>query len=527
MYDVIIANGEIVDGSGQDSFYADIGIKDGKIVAIGLLGELQAQERIDASGKVVAPGFIDIHCHSDSILFKKPQEVSKILQGVTTETIGNCGLSAAPVNPATLALLQKYTSAIFADGMLPWDWRSTGEFLARIEQEQPIGNVAALVGHGTVRIAVMGFDNRYPTPAEQAQMRCMVRESLAEGAFGLSSGLIYPPGVFSDEAEMIDLCREVAAVNGLYATHMRNEGTWMLEAVAETLRVSRQTGVAVEISHHKSAGQTNWGKVNQSLCLMEQAQSDGVAVHCDVYPYIASSTVLSAVLPPWMHEGGAEAMLERLAAPEHRNRVKQEFVSGLNGWDRFATGDNWQRIVVASCGTHHEYEGKSLADLAQSRGQQPADALFDILLEERGDVLMMAFLMCEEDVQRILRHPLSMVGSDAIPSQGKPHPRFYGTFPRILRKYVREEKVLTLSEAVRKMSALPAQKLGLRDRGLLQTNMVADIVVFDKELVADCAKYDDPCHYATGVDTVLVNGHAVVKNGEFTGKTAGKVLRKS
>jgi len=274
MYDVIIANGEIVDGSGQESFAADIGIKDGKIVAVGLLDDQQAEERADASGKVVAPGFVDIHCHSDSVLFKKPPEVSKILQGVTTETIGNCGLSAAPVNPATLELLQKYTAAIFADGIMPWDWQSTGEFLARIEQEKPIGNVASLVGHGTVRIAVMGFDNRRPTPAEQGQMRCMVKESLAEGAFGLSSGLIYPPGVFSDEAEMIDLCREVAAVNGLYATHMRNEGTWMLEAVAETLRVSRQTGVSVEISHHKSAGQANWGKVSQRLSLMEQAHSD-------------------------------------------------------------------------------------------------------------------------------------------------------------------------------------------------------------------------------------------------------------
>ena len=525
MFDVLIENGEIIDGSGQNGFRADVGILNGKIAAIGNLKGQEAAERVEAAGLTMTPGFVDIHCHSDSVLFKTPREQSKILQGVTTETIGNCGLSAAPVNPETLDLLQKYTAAIFAGGKLDWNWRTTGEFLECIENRKTIGNVAALVGHGTVRIAVMGFENREPSSAELARMQQLVKESLAEGAFGLSSGLIYPPGVFSHTEEMIELCRPVAAAGGLYATHMRNEGTWLVESVEETIRVGRETGVSVEISHHKAAGQSNWGKVKRSLDRMLEASAQGMSIHCDVYPYIASSTVLGAVLPPWVQEGGAEKLLQRLADPGCRRRIKTEFTAGLPGWDRFATGDNWDRIVIASCGVHHEWEGKSLAALAQERGQEPAEALFDIMLEEHGDILMMAFLMCEDDVATILRHPLSMVGSDAIPSAGKPHPRFYGTFPRILRKYVREDKVLTLPEAIRKMSAAPAKKLGLTDRGLIQVGMAADIAVFDAAVVADRAEYQDPCHYATGMDTVVVNGRLAVRQGRYTGELAGRVLR--
>ncbi len=527
MYDVIVANGEIIDGSGREAFCADIGVKKGKIVAIGRLNEQEALDRIDASGLTVSPGFIDIHCHSDALLFKTPHDVAKILQGVTTEIIGNCGLSAAPVNPETLELLKKYTAAIFAEGNLAWDWHSTGEFLDRLEKTQPLGNVVSLVGHGTVRIAVMGFDNRDPNASELAQMKYLVKEALSEGAFGLSSGLIYPPGVFSATPEMVELCRPVAEVGGLYATHMRNEGTWLIESVEETIQVSQQTGVAVEISHHKAAGRANWGKVDRSLAMMAQARDRGVDIHCDVYPYIASSTVLGALLPPWAQEGGTGAMLQRLADRACRRRMTTEFTTGLPGWDRFATGDNWESIVIASCGVNHDWEGETIASLAARRGQEPAEALFDILLAENGDVLMMAFVMCEADVATVLRHPLAMVGSDAIPSAGNPHPRFYGTFPRILCKYVREEKILTLPEAIRKMSALPAQKLGLKDRGLIQVGLAADIAVFDKMSVTDRAKYDDPCHYASGMDTVMVNGRVAVRKGRFTGELAGQVLRRA
>lgn len=527
MYDVIIENGEIVDGSGGEPYIADVGVKDGLIVAISRLEGHEARERFDASGLTVTPGFVDIHCHSDALLFKTPREIGKILQGVTTETIGNCGLSAAPVNPATLDLLQKYTAAIFAGGVLPWEWHTTGEFLDSIEKTRPIGNVAALVGHGTVRIAAMGFDNREPSETELSLMKALVKNSLQEGAFGLSSGLIYPPGVFSAKPEMIELCREVAAVGGLYATHMRNEGTRLIESVEETIDVGRQTGVSLEISHHKAAGEANWGKVRLSLELMAAAAAQGLDIHCDVYPYVASSTVLAAVLPPWAQAGGVEKMLQRLREPACRSRIRQEFSAGIGGWDRFADGKNWDKIIVASCRNDHSREGASIAELAEKSGQDPAETLFDILLAESGDVLMLAFMMCEEDVAAVLAHPLSMVGSDAIPSAGKPHPRFFGTFPRVLRKYVREDKLLTLPAAVRKMSALPAEKLGLKDRGLLRTGLAADIAVFDKQAVSDRADYRNPCQYAEGMDLVLVNGRVAVRKGAFTGETAGKVLRRS
>lgn len=526
MYDIIIENGQIVDGSGELAFRADLGIRDEKIVSIGGLAEQEAKERIDATGLVVAPGFIDIHCHSDSVLFKTPREQSKILQGVTTETIGNCGLSAAPVEPRTFDLLQKYTASIFADGVLPWSWRTTGEFLDCVQKHQTISNVAALVGHGTVRIAAMGFDDRTPNAAEMEQMKQLVADALAEGAFGLSSGLIYPPGVFSQTPEMVELCRVVAAAGGLYATHMRNEGDLLVESVQETIRVGLESGVSVEISHHKAAGPKNWGKVKQTLQLMAEASQKGLDINCDVYPYTASSTVLGAVLPPWVQAGGSDCLLQRLRDPASRERIKAEFKTGLPGWDQFIEDDNWECIVIASCAKNHESEGKSLAVLAAMRGQDPADTLFDLMLEEQGEILMLAFRMCEEDVATILRHPLSMVGSDAIPSPGKPHPRFFGTFPRVLRKYVREENLLTLPEAVRKMSSLPARKLGLQDRGLIRTGMAADIVVFDAATVADRSEYNDPCQYATGVDTVLVNGRVAVRGGKYTGALDGKVLRK-
>ncbi len=526
MYDVIIERGQIVDGSGREAVAADVGIKDGKIVMLGRLAEQEAVERVEAAGLIVTPGFVDIHCHSDAVLFKTPREQGKILQGVTTETIGNCGLSAAPVEPRSLDLLQKYTAAIFAGGQLTWDWQTTAEWLSCIEKRQSIGNVASLVGHGTVRIAAMGFENREPSAAEMARMKQLVKEALAEGAFGLSSGLIYPPGLFSQTHEMIELCRSVADMGGVYATHMRNEGALLTEAVEETIRVGRETGVSIEISHHKAAGRQNWGKVEKSLRLMTNASAEGLDIHCDVYPYIASSTLLGAVFPPWTQEGGAEKLLQRLDDPACRRRIKAEFAVGLPGWDRFITGDNWEQILIASCGVNHSCEGKSLAALAAERGQNPSDTLFDLMLEENGDILMMAFMMCEADVATVLRHPLSMVGSDAIPSAGKPHPRFYGTFPRILRKYVREDKVLTLPEAVRKMSALPAKKLGLKNRGLIQVGMEADIAVFDAAAVADRAEYLDPCRYATGLDTVLVNGRIAVRQGRYTGELAGQVLRR-
>lgn len=526
MFDVIIKNGKIADGSGNPWFCGDLGVKDGRIARIGLLSEETAAETIDAAGCVIAPGFIDIHCHSDAVIFAQPREKGKILQGVTTEVIGNCGSSAAPTNEATIGSLQQYLAPLFGSYPLAWDWQSVKGYLARVEENGMISNVASLVGHGTVRVAVMDFDNRKPTAEELRKMQELVGEALDEGAFGLSSGLIYPPGLFSDTSEMAALCGVVAKKGGFYATHIRDESAGVEEAVAEAIAVARKTGVAVEISHHKAAGRSNWGKTEETLQLIDAAREEGLDVTCDVYPYIASSTSLGTLLPPWMHEGGVGALLERLQQPAVQERIKKDFGTGLPGWENYPAAAGWNGIMVSYCENHAEYEGKTLQEIAADNHMDGADALFKILLQAKANALMNVFSMNEEDVKRVLRHPASMVGSDAIPSEGKPHPRFFGTFARVLGKYVRDEKLMRLEEGVRKMTAMPAQRLGIRDRGLVREGLCADIVVFDPNTVCDKSIFANPQQYPEGIKYVLVNGCVAVRQGEYTGVLAGKVLRK-
>lgn len=526
MLDVIIKNGKIVDGSGNPWFRADLGIAGGKIVCIGDLQEETAGEIIDAKDLVVAPGFIDIHCHSDAVIFGQPREKGKIVQGVTTEVIGNCGASATPVKNETLASLQRYLLPVYGAFPLAWDWTSTGEYLDRIEEHEIISNIATLVGHGTVRTAVMDFDNRPPTPEEMEEMKKLVAQSLEEGAFGLSSGLIYPPGVFSQPAEMIELCKVVAEKGGFYATHLRNEAEELIEAVQEALDVVKATGVSLEISHHKAAGRANWGKCRQTLDMIDATRRDGFDVTCDVYPYIASNTSLGTLLPPWMQEGGIPALLERLEKPEIQQRIKRELITGISGWENYPKSAGWNGVMVAYCQNNKSYEGKTLQEIADEYRIDPPDALFKLLLEEKANALMNLFSMTEEDVSYVLKHPVSMVASDAIPSTGKPHPRFFGTFPRVLSKYVRQDQVLRLEEAVRKMTSLPAQRLGLRDRGKIGEGMWADIVVFNPATVEDKAVFTNPQQYPVGIEYVLVNGQTAVRNSQYTGALAGKVLRK-
>jgi len=526
VFDVIIENGRIIDGAGNPWFKTDLGVKDGRIAAVCDLKDREGERRIDARGLMVCPGFIDIHCHSDALLFVEPKEKGKILQGVTTETIGNCGMSAVPVVERNLELLKKYVSSIFARIELDWNWRSVGEFLDNVERRRTITNIAALVGHGTIRISTMGFDNREPNARELENMKKMVAESLEEGAFGMSSGLIYPPGLFSRTPEMVELCKVVARMGGVYTTHMRGETDAVIDSVMESILVGEQSDVAVEISHHKTAGRDNWGKSSQTLGLIDEARQRGLDVTCDVYPYIAASTILGALLPPWVHEGGVDKLLERLQVAENRQRISDEMTSGLPGWENYVKASGWENIIVASCGRNKDCEGRSIVDIAASMGTTPADAVCDLMIEERADVLMVFFMMCEDDVTRIMKHPAAMIASDAIPSAGKPHPRYFGTFPRVLAKYVREDKVLSLPEAVRKMTSMPAQRLGIRDRGLLKEGMWADITIFDPDSVEDKASYMNPQQYAIGIEYVLVNGQVAVEGGKYTGALAGKVLRK-
>jgi N-acyl-D-amino-acid deacylase len=526
MYDILIENGCILDGSGNPWFKGDIGIKDGKIAQIGPLKRKRARERMDAKGLIVAPGFIDIHNHSDAVPFVSPREEGRILQGITTEIIGNCGVSLAPVFKETQDLLKKYVGPFCFEAPLRWDWQTLGEFLDRVDERQNLTNMGAWVGHGAIRIAAMGFDNRKPTAEELAKMKELVAQAMDQGAYGLSSGLIYPPGVYSDRAEMTELCKVVAEMGGVYTTHMRNEQDLVIDSVKETITVAERSGVSTIIAHHKTNGRKNWGKSRQTLQLIDEARDRGFDITCDVYPYIAGSTFLWALLPPWVQEGGIGKLLERLHSKENRRRIQENFIHGLPGWPNLVEGSGWDGILISSCQKNKDLEGKTLRQIADARKAEPADVLFDILLEVNADVLMVLFGMSEEDVTNILRHPAAMVGSDAIPSTGKPHPRYFGAFPRVLSKYVREDKVLCLPEAVRKMTSMPAQKLGLRDRGMIREGMWADLVIFDPKTIEDKATFTNPRQYPKGIPYVLVNGQMAVCAGKVTGALAGRVLRK-
>lgn len=525
MFDVVIANGRILDGAGNAWFRGDIGIKDGKIAKVGKLGDAEAAERFDASGLFVSPGFIDIHSHSDIVPLMAKQDTGKLLQGVTTEIVGVCGVSPMPWSDEYLDLLKKYCGPFFTGAELSWDWPQAKDYMAKVEKAKPIINFGYFVGHGTIRIAVMGFADREPTAAELDRMIALAVQSVKDGAYGMSSGLVYPPGIFAKPAEIIAICKAIAPLGAVYETHIRTETDGVVDAVREAIEVAEKAGIPVQIAHHKTAGVANFGKSAQTLKLISEARERGLDVTYDVYPYIAASTSLVSLMPPWMLEGGIKKVLERLESPENRARVKKELEAGLPGWQNFYKASGWDKILVSSAKKNKGYEGKTMAEIAKGKGVEPADALFEVLLEEDGDVLMVLFMMSEDDVTAILQHPAAMVGSDGIYSAGKPHPRYYGTFPRILGKYVRKEKALSLPEAIRKMTSSSAQRLNIPDRGLIKEGMWADIVVFDADTVEDKATFMEPQLAPAGIEYVLVNGKVAVRKGSYTGELAGKVLK--
>jgi len=529
MLDVVFKEASIIDGSGNPWFFGDIGIKDGKVRQIGRLAS-NARRILDLRGLVACPGFIDMHSHSDMNILTNPRATNKIMQGVTTEVTGNCGISPAPVNEEKVSQLKGYMS--FMSKGLDWSWKSLDDYFVKLKRERILVNIAPLVGQGTIRIAVMGFDERKPKPEELNKMKGLLKDTMEEGAFGFSTGLIYPPGCFSETEELIELAKILRDYDGIYATHVRGESYTLIDADEEAIRIGREAGVGVEISHHKACGKGNWGKVRVTLALIEQARKEGIDVTCDQYPYTASSTALSACLPPWAHEGGTGKLLKRLDDPGDRKRMRED-IEGKDDWDNMIKGNGWESISIASVNLdkNKDLEGRNLKQISQAKGKDPFDVFFDLLSEEKGGVSAVISEINEDDVRTVMRHPTMMVGSDGSslsPSSptGKPHPRNYGTFPRILGKYVREENVLTLEEAIRKMTSFPAQKLGIKDRGLLREGNWADIVVFDPDKIIDKATYEEPHQFPDGIEYVIVNGEIVVERGECTGKTPGEVLRK-
>jgi len=523
-YDLLITRGYLVDGTGNPWFRADLGIKDGRIEAIGDLQRPTASRRIDAKGLTVTPGFIDMHSHSDFYVLLNPYEESKIFQGVTTEVVGNCGSSAAPMNDELRAYREKYMRQRLGPDF-EFNWSSMSEYVERVNEKGSSFNVLPLVGHGTVRSNVIGFENRKPTDGEMGKMRDLVAKSMEEGAWGLSTGLIYTPGCYAETDEIVSLARVAARYHGIYSSHIRGEGETLLRAVAEAIEIGEKAEIPVEISHFKASGRKYWGMTEKSLELVENARARGLDTTIDQYPYTASSTGLSAYLPLWVRDGGNDMMLERLKGPDIREKIKGEPEMAEREWDQ---------VVVAFAEKHPEYTGKSIGDIAEVQGKDLLDTVFDLLMEEEASVSIVAFGMCEEDVRRVMKSPYMMVGTDGsavspegILGRGKPHPRFYGTFPRILGHYVREEGVLTLQKAVRKMTSLPAQKIGLKDRGLLHEGMMADIVVFDADEILDQATFTDPHRFPRGIYYVIVEGEIVVNRNKHTGALPGRALKKS
>jgi N-acyl-D-aspartate/D-glutamate deacylase len=529
-FDVVITNGHIVDGTGSPWYSGDVGIRDGKIAAIGNLSDALRSRTIDAKGMVVAPGFIDMLGQSELTILVDPRLPSKIYQGITTEITGEGG-SAAPLNDAIV----QADHVTYEHYHLTPDWKTLREYFARLEKQGMGINLATYVGATQVRRMVLGDADVQPNPAQLAQMKELVRQAMRDGAVGVSTSLEYAPAPYAKTEEIIALAAESSKFGGIYATHMRNESDVVLPAIDEALRIGREAHVPVEIWHLKVAGKNNWGRMPEVVAKIDQARAQGMDVTADTYAYTAWFNSLSAFIPQWVHDGGDAKMVERMKDPAIRARIRKELLTPSTEWD-----NEWQEIpgpeaVLIGVVQNPELkpvQGKRLSEIAKLWNEDPMDALFDLLIKDNGFTGVAVFGMSEPDVVLALQQPWVSINNDSsgtspegILGEEHPHPRAYGTFPRILRKYVREEHKLSLEDAIRKFSALPAQRMRLTDRGVLKEGMWADVVVFDPATVHDVATFENPNQLSQGMEYVLVNGTPVISEGKMTGKLPGKVLR--
>jgi N-acyl-D-amino-acid deacylase len=515
--DVIVRNVDVLDGSGSPAHRNDVGLTGNRIAAIGDLSTAEADLAIDGSGLVAAPGFIDMHSHSDFTLPINPRAESKIRQGVTTEVVGMCGASPAPLDAAAKERSRSSRPE------LPWEWNTYAQYLNYLSRQGISVNIIPMVGHGAIRAMVVGLDDRPPSTDEMAEMKELVGRAMDEGAWGLSTGLIYPPGIYSATDELVELSRVPARRNGFYFSHIRQEGADLLKAVTEAVEIGERAGLPVQIAHFKANGQDYWPLLAQALALLDDARARGIDVAADRYPYVASSTGLQHDLPAWAREGGTEALLERLSTPDTRRHILAE----LN-----AASPRWDKTVIAHAPNCPECEGLNVAQIAGERNADPSETALDLLTENETRVSVVHFGMSEGNLHSVLRHPAVMIGSDGsarLPEgplgEGKAHPRNYGTFPRVLSKYVREEGVLSLPEAIHKMTGLPASRMGLTDRGRLQAGLAADVVLFDPNTVRDTATFAEPYQYPEGIQYVFVNGQAAITPKGHTGARSGQILK--
>ena len=515
MYDLIIKNGMVIDGTGSPAFSADVAVHQGKIARVGKeLGE--AAQVIDATGLVVTPGFIDSHSHSDSSILDFPDQVEKAEQGVTTSIGGQCGIGPAPISrdtdPATAREIEGF-------GKVTDVYRTMGTFLDTASKASFGSNLAAFVGHSALRLAVMGTENRVPTPEELEKMKELLREGMAHGALGVSFGLIYVPSCYAETPELIELATVAAECNGLVAAHIRNEGDYLIRSLDEFLTILRKSGARGVYSHHKAMGKENWGKVTHTIRMLEQANAEGVEVYCDAYPYTASYTSMAARFVPKEYLSSGFAVLEAaLNDPEKRAAITRRNI------DTWGEDLNW--VMLAMCNGHPEYIGMLIPEIAAQRGEQPYDTVYNLILESKNVCGAHFFTTCEEDVQLVMAYPRTMICTDSevVGNKRFYHPRLRGSFPRAIARYVREFKTVSLPEMIRKMTSMPAAVYGLRGKGLVAEGFDADLCIFDPDTLADRAEFKDPSHRAVGLNYVLVNGEVVVEDAVYNGKRPGKVL---
>ena len=527
-FDVIIRGGTVYDGTGRAPVKADVGIKGDRIAAVGNLSRATAPTIIDANGLAVAPGFINMLSHSETSWFVDPRSLSELRQGVTTQIFGES--SMGPLNDE----MKKRRRDSQGDVKFDIEWTTLAEYLNYLEKQGVSQNFASFIGAPTIREYVIGLDDKPPTPAQLDQMRELVRREMEAGALGITTALIYPPAFFAKTDELIELCKVAAKYKGKYTAHMRSEGAQLIEAIEETIRISREAGLPAEIYHLKASGEANWPKMDQAIKMIEAARRQGVKITADMYTYPAGGTGLDASLPPWVFDGGREAAYKRLQDPAMRQKIAAAVRTPTNEWENlYLLSGSPERILLAVFRNDDlkPLTGKTLAEVAKMRGKDPIETIMDLLLEDRSRIGTIYFLMSEDNIRRQIRQPWVSFGSDAasISAEGvflksAAHPRTYGNFARLLGKYVRDEKVISLTEAVRRLTSLPATNLGLNHRGLLQPGMFADVVIFDPQTIGDRATFENPHQYSVGVRDVIVNGTFVLKNGEHTGAKPGRAL---
>jgi N-acyl-D-aspartate/D-glutamate deacylase len=527
-YDIVIVGGSVIDGTGAPAVATDVGVRDGRIATIGPLANASATRRIEAKGLVVAPGFIDMHNHSDYTILVEPKAESAIRQGLTTLVLGE-SRSAGPLKAG-----QNDDPRSRADGAAP-DWTTLGGYFRKLETQRMSTNIASYVGEEQVWTYVKGYGQSPATPDEIEQMKKLVAEAMEEGAMGLSTALLVPPSSLATTENLIELAKVAKQHGGIYSSHIRDEGERVFEAVQEAIDVGKGANVPVDIIHMKIAHKKLWGRVDEIIAMVQKARDEGYNIQANVYPYTAGQNNLSSIIPPWAVDGGRDAMVERLKNPSLRPRLRREILNGLPGWYNhyLATGDGWAGMILVTLSSEKNkpFQGKRMSELIAARGGNAADVLMDVLIDENGSVPTVFFHHSEPDMQLVLKQPWTSIGSDGgalsidgPTSRTHPHPRYFGTFPRVLGRYVRELQVLPLSEAVKKMSSMNADKIGIKDRGRLKEGMWADVTVFNPATVIDRATFENPHQYPVGIDYVIVNGILTIDRGQHTGALAGRVI---